>query len=107
MLSRLSDALPVGLFEIDTARQIKFTNDRLHLIVGLPPAATIDAQLATLVDDDEPILAGALAAVLAGDPGDDIEVRLEDPIEGWQRVCLLSLRALRTTRASSAARSDC
>jgi diguanylate cyclase (GGDEF)-like protein/PAS domain S-box-containing protein len=94
MLSRLSDALPVGLFEIDASRQIKFTNDRLHLIVGLPPAATIDAQLANLVADDEPILRGALAAVLAGEGGDDIEIRLEDPADGWQRVCLLSLRAL-------------
>ena len=52
MLTRLSDALPVGLFQIDVARRVMFTNDRLHLIVGVAPAATIDAQLMNLVDDD-------------------------------------------------------
>ena len=40
LLSRLSDALPVGLFQIDAERKITFTNDRFHAIVGCPPAAT-------------------------------------------------------------------
>ena len=75
MLSRLSDALPVGLFEIDTARRIKFTNDRLHLIVGLPPAATIGAQLMNLADEDQLSLEFALSAVLADQLVDDIEIR--------------------------------
>ena len=94
MLSRLSDALPAGLFEIDAARQVKFTNDRLHLIVGTPAAATIDAQLATIVDEDQPELEAALSAVLADETVDDIEIRLRDRATDAQRVCLLSLRAL-------------
>jgi len=94
MLSRLSDALPVGLFEIDTARRIKFTNDRLHLIVGLPPAATIGAQLMNLADEDQLSLEAALSAVLADHLVDDIEIRLHDASRSSHRICLLSLRAL-------------
>jgi diguanylate cyclase (GGDEF)-like protein/PAS domain S-box-containing protein len=94
MLSRLSDALPVGLFEIDTARRIKFTNDRLHLIVGSPPAATIAAQLNNLADEDQLGVEAALSAVLADQLIDDIEIRLHDPSRSSHRVCLLSLRAL-------------
>ena len=35
LLSRLSDAMPIGMFEIDAERAITFTNDRLHTILGL------------------------------------------------------------------------
>ncbi|MEY2477916.1 MAG: hypothetical protein QOG87_3231 [Actinomycetota bacterium] len=91
LLSRLSDALPVGLVQIDASRSITFTNDRLHAIVGAPAAATIDALLSGVVDDDKPFLDAAVDAVLAEQPVDDIELRLQAPID---RVCLLSLRAL-------------
>ena len=94
MLSRLSDALPAGLFEIDAARQIKFTNDRLHLIVGTPAVATVDAQFSSIVDEDRPEFEAALSAVLADQTVDDIEIRLRDPATDAKRVCLLSLRAL-------------
>lgn len=91
LLSRLSDALPVGLVQIDASRTITFTNDQLHAVVGAPTAATIDALLAGVVPDDKPLLDAALTAVLADHPVDDIELRLEAPAH---RVCLLSLRAL-------------
>jgi len=100
LLSRLSDALPVGIFQIDTSGQITFTNDRLHTIVGQPPAATIEAQLPSVFPEDQPVLEGAIAGVLADRPVDDIEIRLSvSPTEaphdaGSERVCLLSLRAL-------------
>jgi diguanylate cyclase (GGDEF)-like protein/PAS domain S-box-containing protein len=91
LLSRLSDALPVGLVQIDSSRNITFTNDRLHSIIGAPPAATIDALLSGVVAEDRPLLDAALTAVLAEEPVDDIELTLEVPS---RRVCLLSLRAL-------------
>lgn len=91
LLSRLSDALPVGLVQIDATRTITFTNDRLYAIVGSPAAATIDALLSGVIPDDKPLLEAALSAVLAEQPVDDIELRLAAPL---QRVCLLSLRAL-------------
>jgi diguanylate cyclase (GGDEF)-like protein/PAS domain S-box-containing protein len=91
LLSRLSDALPVGVVQIDAGRTVTFTNDRFHSIVDGPPAATIDTVLAGVVPDDRPLLEAALTAVLAGQPVDDIELRLEAPAD---RVCLLSLRTL-------------
>ncbi len=98
LLTRLSDALPLGVFEIDADRRIKFTNDRLHAIVGSPPAATAEAQLSTIIAEDRGLLEAALAAVLADQPVDDTELRLRlpeaDPGAGTERVCLLSLRAL-------------
>jgi diguanylate cyclase (GGDEF)-like protein len=91
LLSRLSDALPVGLVQIDVNRAITFTNDQLHAIVGVPPVATIEALLAGVVADDHPLLDAALTAVLTDRSVDDVELRLEAPA---RRVCLLSLRAL-------------
>jgi PAS domain S-box-containing protein len=101
MLSRLSDALPAGLFEIDAARQVKFTNDLLHLIVGAPAAATIEAQLGTVIDEDQPVFEEALSAVLADATVDDIEIRLREPVTGEERVCRLSLRALNESKRGS------
>jgi diguanylate cyclase (GGDEF)-like protein/PAS domain S-box-containing protein len=91
LLSRLSDALPVGLIQIDASRTIVFTNDRLHAIIGSRGAATIDALLAGVVSEDKPLLEAAVTAVLAEQSVDDIELRLEAP---EFKVCLLSLRAL-------------
>jgi diguanylate cyclase (GGDEF)-like protein/PAS domain S-box-containing protein len=91
LLSRLADALPVGLVQIDASRNITFTNDRLHTIIGRPQAATIDALLSGVAVEDRPFLDAALNAVLAEQPVDDIELTLDVPL---RRVCLLSLRAL-------------
>jgi diguanylate cyclase (GGDEF)-like protein/PAS domain S-box-containing protein len=99
LLSRLSEALPVGVFQIDLTGNITFTNDRLHRVVGKVPAATIEAQLSNVLADDRPVLEAALAATLAGEPVDDIEVRLvlspgDPPLGDPERVCMLSMRAL-------------
>jgi len=100
LLSRLSDALPVGLFQIDTAGRITFTNDRLQAIVGDHSAATIADQLSAAHAEDRPALEAAIAAVLADQQVDDIEIRFgpaaagTPPGTGVARVCMLSLRAL-------------
>jgi diguanylate cyclase (GGDEF)-like protein/PAS domain S-box-containing protein len=98
LLSRLSDALPVGLFQIDTNRQITFANDRFHAILGCAPAATTDAQFATVVAEDQIRLDAVLAAVLTDEAVDDIDIRLQppatdDPTPG-ERVCVLAMRPL-------------
>jgi len=98
LLGRLSEALPVGVFQVDLEGRITFTNDRLHSIVGVDPRPTVDDQLSALVVDDRPLLESALAAVLGGQPVDDIEIRLAapgaDPLVDGVRTCLLSLRTL-------------
>jgi len=98
LLSRLSDALPVGLFQIDTDRHITFTNDRFHAIVGCEPAATTDAQFATVVGEDQIRLDAVFSAVLADQAVDDIDIRLGPSPEGeltpGERVCVLAMRPL-------------
>jgi len=97
LLSRLSDALPVGLFQIDADREVTFTNDRFHAIVGRPPAATTKAQFASLVPDDLILLDEALSAVLGDHQVDDIELRIQrdtSDATSHERVCVLAIRPL-------------
>ncbi|HEV7526965.1 MAG TPA: diguanylate cyclase [Acidimicrobiia bacterium] len=98
LISRLSDSLPVGLFQIDLRRHLTFTNDRLHTIIQTPAAATTEAQFAAVHPDDRESLETALAAVLADELVDDLELRFLLPnVDGGERgtrVCLLSLRSL-------------
>jgi diguanylate cyclase (GGDEF)-like protein/PAS domain S-box-containing protein len=98
LISRLSDSLPVGIFQIDLNRHLTFTNDRLHVILRTPAAATTEAQFAAVHPDDRDRLEAALTAVLADEPVDDLELRFQPPttdgVARETRVCLLSLRSL-------------
>jgi diguanylate cyclase (GGDEF)-like protein len=112
LLSRLSDALPVGVFQVNLAGHVTFTNDRLHVIVGVGARGSIDDQLSTILPEDRHLFAAALVGALAGEAVDDIEIRLHLPTtdrpepthrglltevassEDRERVCLLGLRTL-------------
>ncbi len=92
LLARLSDALPVGLFQFDAHRHLTFTNDRLQSILDAPAAATVEAQFGLIAAGDEPHLQAALADVLSGRDVDDLELR--GGPAGSERVWVLSLRPL-------------
>jgi diguanylate cyclase (GGDEF)-like protein/PAS domain S-box-containing protein len=92
LLSRLSEALPVGLFEIDRTGRITFNNDRMRAIAGYPPAGTEEGLMSSVVAEDRPVLEAALAATLANQPVDDLEIRLM--VTNTQRVCEMSMRPL-------------
>ena len=94
LLDRLAEALPLGLFQIDSARHVVYTNDRLHEIIGVQRAQTVKAQLATVVDEDRPALEDALDAVLGRGLPADIEVALKRPDMSEPRSCTMTLRAL-------------
>ncbi len=100
LLTQLSDALPVGVFQVDLDGRITLTNNSLHLIVGIPPKDSFTAQMSTVVFDDRPSLDAALSNAFAGQSVDGAELRLrvptgESPPATMQdRVCLLSLRPL-------------
>jgi diguanylate cyclase (GGDEF)-like protein/PAS domain S-box-containing protein len=99
LISRLSDALPVGLFQIDAERRVTFTNDRFHTIVGCRRAATTDAQFVTLAPKDRVLLDTMLTAVLADQEVDDIDIHLSIPTgpaasPAAARVGVLALRSL-------------
>jgi diguanylate cyclase (GGDEF)-like protein len=99
LLSRLSDALPVGVFQVNLSGHVTFTNDRLHVIVGVGRRPTIGEQLSTIVAEDRHLFEIALASALADRPVDDIELRLglttaEREQGTEERVCQLGLRTL-------------
>jgi PAS domain S-box-containing protein len=99
LLTRLSEALPVGLFEMDLTGRITFANARVHKISGQPVAKTVKGLMAAVIAEDFPMLESALEAVFANQPVDDLEMRLRLPRRdlvagGTERVCDLSLRAL-------------
>ena len=94
LLDRLAEAVPLGLFQVDTNRQIVYTNDRLHQILGQPPRPTVDEQMANIIPEDRQLLHRALDAVLDDGRDSDVDVRLQPADIGPRRLCTISLRAL-------------
>ena len=93
-LDRLAEAVPVGLFQVSAERTVVYTNDRLHEILGVAPASTLRAQLATVVKADRLVLERALDEVLGAGRAADIEVELRVPPHDQSRFCTINLRAL-------------
>jgi diguanylate cyclase (GGDEF)-like protein/PAS domain S-box-containing protein len=97
LFSQLSDAMPVGMFQIDREKTITFANDRLYTILGYSPTATVESQFAIIVDDDRSLLDSAIDAVLDDEAVDDIELRFlryEGDTPENERVCAVSMRPL-------------
>jgi diguanylate cyclase (GGDEF)-like protein/PAS domain S-box-containing protein len=100
LLSQLSDALPVGVFQVDLDRHITLTNKSFHLIVGVAPQDSFDEQMSTVHHEDRPALEAALTEAFACQSVDGVEIRLRvptgesPPVTIQDRVCLLGLRPL-------------
>ena len=98
LMTRLADALPVGVFQIDRNLHMTTTNGRLHGILGVPPAGDLAGQFAVIVAEDQALLDGAVTSVLAGNEVDDLELRfgvsVAHPELARTRVCQMSLRPL-------------
>lgn len=95
LLTRLSESVPVGLFEVDASRGVTFGNDRVWKIVGDRAAGSLDAFAGFVVEDDRGAFEAAVGSALDGLPVDDLEVRFRpDPDLDRERTCELSLRPL-------------
>ena len=97
LLTRLSDVLPIGVFQIDAMRSVTFTNDQLTKIVGHSPSATVEAQFSTIDANDRQRFLGAVEAVLDDRPVDELELHIVRPIsdaETDDRFCVVSMRPL-------------
>ncbi len=97
LFNQLSDAMPVGMFQIDSDQIITFANDRLYTILGYSAMPTVAAQFAVIEDDDRSLLESAVSRVLANESVDDFELRFLRTSEvgpGEERVCALSMRPL-------------
>ena len=94
LMDQLAATVPVGLLQFDVEHRVVYTNDRLHHILGVERAETVEAQLGTVVDEDRATLERALLETLGEGRDTDIEVRLCLPPGGLPRFCALSVRAL-------------
>jgi diguanylate cyclase (GGDEF)-like protein len=96
LLARLVEAVPVGVAQLDAQGHVVFTNERLHDILGCPPADTLEEQLATVLERDRLLALAACATVLRDGVDDDIEVVVRPPWadDNGVRECTVSLRAL-------------
>jgi PAS domain S-box-containing protein len=57
LLSRLSEVVPVGLFEVDLAGHINFSNDRAHTMLGELSTDTVETLMSSVVAaQDRPTL---------------------------------------------------
>jgi diguanylate cyclase (GGDEF)-like protein/PAS domain S-box-containing protein len=93
LLRRLTDALPYGIFQVDTRRRIVYCNAALESIVGTTSADDLSDLLASVVSSDRAALNAALDAVLVEGRDRDLEVGFQRE-HGEVRRCTLSLRAL-------------
>jgi diguanylate cyclase (GGDEF)-like protein/PAS domain S-box-containing protein len=90
LLRRITDAMPVGLLQLDTDRNVVYNNVRLlDILQGSPP----DGLLQTLTEEGLASFDGALEEVLSTGVDRDVEVDIVLPSGAWRRA-LMSLRAL-------------
>jgi diguanylate cyclase (GGDEF)-like protein/PAS domain S-box-containing protein len=94
LVDRLAEAVPVGLMQVDAQRRVVYTNDRLHEILGVERADTVEAQLATVGEAHGPTLERALARALGEGLPADVEIELRLPDGGEARFCAVALRVL-------------
>jgi len=88
-LSRLAEALPVGVVQVDARGNVVFTNERLHALLATPRAVTVVEQFAAAATDDRRMVAEVFDVVLRSGLDDDVVVRLSDT-----RRLSVSVRAL-------------
>ena len=88
--------MPVGLFELDVAGHVAFTNDRMRDIAGDLSTDNRDALLQRVAKPDRDAFENALSTVLGGQRVDELEMRFSFPsaTESSERICELSLRPL-------------
>jgi diguanylate cyclase (GGDEF)-like protein/PAS domain S-box-containing protein len=94
LLRRLTEALPLGVVQIDQHGTIVHANRQLFEIVGCERAETLDEQIAAVLADDRPRLFGVIADVLATGEQASVEVRLRLAGAAEDRFCHVALRAL-------------
>jgi diguanylate cyclase (GGDEF)-like protein/PAS domain S-box-containing protein len=91
LLSRLADALPVGVLYVEADRRIAYCNSRMTDLAGIEPAQQIEDQFGNVVPADRPRILAALEAALTTGEDSDIEVSVVRAADEIRR-CVLSLR---------------
>ena len=100
LLSRLPEALPVGLFEIDMAGHVTFTNDRMYTIAGQVPAATMEGLMPSVVAEDRPVLESARKGDAVGRVGGDEFIVICPRVESSAQAVKIAERIAAATTAT-------
>jgi diguanylate cyclase (GGDEF)-like protein/PAS domain S-box-containing protein len=95
LLRRLTEALPLGIVQVDEHRRIVYRNDRLAQVLGSTDADTLDEYFFDVAEADRGSLGAALTAVLGRAESAELELTLER--EGAARRCSIVLRPLTAT----------
>jgi diguanylate cyclase (GGDEF)-like protein/PAS domain S-box-containing protein len=92
-LRRLTEAVPMGICQIDAERRVVYRNARLSALLGHPGGNSLSTQLQNVIPAVEGQLDAALDATLLEGADRDLEVDVRAPT-GAMRRCSLTLRAL-------------
>jgi diguanylate cyclase (GGDEF)-like protein/PAS domain S-box-containing protein len=86
LLRRLVEEMPDGLLQLDSARQVAYSNTRLLELLGLPAdgsiVPTIDSLLARCAPDGAAALGAAVDAALGEGTACDLEIEMGPPTPG-------------------------
>ena len=125
LLRRLTNAMPVGLLQLDTEHGVVYNNSRLlDILYGSEPidaamatdtteqastsdsSTSADTLLRTLTPESRAVFQSALQEVLSEGADRDVEVDVELPSGAWRRA-LMSLRALLRTNGEVSGAITC
>jgi diguanylate cyclase (GGDEF)-like protein/PAS domain S-box-containing protein len=93
LLRQLTEALPLGIAQIDADQRIVYRNERLVEILGAPDARTLGEQFERIARNDQAALVDALDAVLHCGAPTELELAVNHSA-GVLR-CSLSIRAVK------------
>ncbi|MFP3906307.1 MAG: diguanylate cyclase domain-containing protein [Acidimicrobiales bacterium] len=94
LLHRLTEALPLGVLQIDRDRSIVYANERLPEVVGTPIASTLAEQFVHAVDEGPQMLEEGVESVLSTGTDLDLELRLGASRSYALRYCQVAVRPL-------------
>ena len=96
LIERLAETLPVGVLHVDVAGRVLYRNDRLDEMLGSSGAATLDEQLAPVLDRDRTLAETAFDIVLHEGVDRDVELGIRPAWvdDAGVRCCTLHIRAL-------------
>jgi len=94
LFRRLSESLPVGVFQVDGDRAIVYANARLATIFGVRAATTLPEQLSAVFDGDRERLTAAFDTALDLGTDQELEVDVLLAGSGERRRCLVTVAAL-------------
>ncbi len=93
LLVRLTEALPIGVLQVDADGQAVFSNPRWFEITGLSPGASFADLISLAGKDDREVIAGALRATQTAGQDQKIVISLTTTV-GEVRTCRLRLCGL-------------